>query len=93
MKPQTGSGRLPLASPLKENARKVPAWRQGLLHSEKGMPMDLLQKCAQEFDRLVPYQYYVIIGRKGKTLEFTISFDRADFHHLAGLHKPKQLFS
>ena len=49
--------------------------------------MDLLQKCAQEFDRLVPYQYHIIIGRKGKTLEFTISFDRADFHHLAGLHK------
>ncbi|MCI9361287.1 MAG: hypothetical protein HFG65_10075 [Hungatella sp.] len=49
--------------------------------------MDLLQKCAQEFDRLVLYQYHIIIGRKGKTLEFTISFDRADFHHLAGLHK------
>lgn len=39
--------------------------------------MDLLQKCAQEFNRLVPYQYHVIIGRKGKTLKFTISFDRA----------------
>lgn len=49
--------------------------------------MDLLQRCAQEFDRLIPYQYHIIIGRKGKTLEFTISFDRADFHHLAGLHK------
>ena len=33
--------------------------------------MDLLQKCAQEFDRLVPYQYHIIIGRKGKTLEYT----------------------
>lgn len=49
--------------------------------------MDLLQQCAQEFDRLIPYQYHIITGRKGKTLEFTISFDRADFHHLAGLHK------
>ena len=38
--------------------------------------MDLLQKCAQEFDRLVLYQYHIIIGRKGKTLEFTISLDR-----------------
>lgn len=49
--------------------------------------MDLLQQCSQEFERLIPYQYHIIIGRKEKTLEFTISFDRADFHHLAGLHK------
>lgn len=49
--------------------------------------MDLLQQCAQEFERLIPYQYHIIIGRKGKTLEFTVSFDHADFHHLAGLHK------
>ena len=49
--------------------------------------MDLLQQCAQEFERLIPYQYHIIIGRKGKTLEFSLSFDRADFHHLAGLHK------
>lgn len=31
----------------------------------------------------------MIAGRKGKTIEFTISFDRADFHHLSGLHKLK----
>ena len=72
---------------LKENAQKVPATRQGLLHTEKRIPMDLLQQCAQEFDRLIPYQYHIMIGRKGKSLEFTLSFDRADFHHLAGLHK------
>lgn len=51
--------------------------------------MDLLQQCAKEFDHLIPYQYHIIIGRKGKILNFTISFDRADFHHLAGLHKLK----
>lgn len=49
--------------------------------------MDLLKQCAQGFENLIPYQYHIIIGRKGKTLEFTISFDRVDFHHLAGLHK------
>ena len=49
--------------------------------------MDLLQACAKGFEQLLPYQYHIIAGRKGKTLEFTISFDRADFHHLAGLHK------
>lgn len=49
--------------------------------------MDLLQTCAEGFERLLPYQYHIVAGRKGKKLEFTISFDRADFHHLAGLHK------
>ncbi len=49
--------------------------------------MDLLKKCAQQFQHLIPYQYHITIGRKGKTLAFTLSFDEADFHHLAGLHK------
>ncbi len=49
--------------------------------------MDLLLQCALNFERLIPYQYHMIIGRKGKTLDFTVSFDKADFHHLAGLHK------
>lgn len=48
-----------------------------------------MQKCAQGFERLTSWQYHMIAGRKGKTIEFTISFDRADFHHLAGLHKLK----
>ena len=51
--------------------------------------MDLLQKCASEFERLISYQYHIMIGRKGRRLEFIISFNRADFHHLAGLHKLK----
>ena len=49
--------------------------------------MDLLLQCALNFERLIPYQYHMVIGRKGKILDFTVSFDKADFHHLAGLHK------
>ena len=49
--------------------------------------MDLLQECAKSFESLLPFQYHIVAGRKGKILDFTISFDRADFHHLAGLHK------
>ena len=49
--------------------------------------MDLLLQSALNFERLIPYRYHMVIGRKGKTLDFTVSFDRADFHHLAGLHK------
>lgn len=48
--------------------------------------MDLLQECAAGFERLLLYQYHIIAGRKGKTLEFTISFDRADFDKVMDLN-------
>ncbi|HHV09452.1 MAG TPA: hypothetical protein GXX75_04120 [Clostridiales bacterium] len=51
--------------------------------------MDLLQQCAVGFERILPYQYHIVVGRKGKVLDFTVTFDRADFHHLSGLHKLK----
>ena len=51
--------------------------------------MDLLFQCATGFQNLLGYQYCFLIGRKGKTVSFTVSFDPADFHHLAGLHKLK----
>ena len=51
--------------------------------------MDLLLECATGFQNLTHYQYSFLIGRKGKTLSFVISFDPTDFHHLAGLHKLK----
>ena len=49
--------------------------------------MDLLQTCAVGFHQLLTYQYHIVAGRKGRTIDFTISFDPSDFHHLAGLHK------
>ncbi len=53
--------------------------------------MDLLLACAQKFERLLPYRYKMIIGRKGKALSFSLDFERADFHHLMGLHKLKDI--
>ena len=49
--------------------------------------MDLLSQCAQEFQKLLPYEYRFTIGRKGKLVTFSITFEETDFHHLAGLHK------
>ena len=49
--------------------------------------MDLLLQCAQEFQKLLPYEYRFTIGRKGKLVSFSITFEETDFHHLAGLHK------
>ena len=51
--------------------------------------MDKLQLCAKAFQKLLEYEYHFIIGRKGKLREFYLNFDKADFHHLSGLHKLK----
>lgn len=49
--------------------------------------MDKLQERAFAFKRLLDYEYSIILGRKGKTTEFIINFDKSDFPHLIGLHK------
>lgn len=49
--------------------------------------MDHLLQCAKNFERLTHFQYRIIVGRKGRTLELKITFSVTDFHHLAGLHK------
>ena len=53
--------------------------------------MDLLKKCALSFQKLLEYEYHFVIGRKGQLREFRLGFDMADFHHLAGLHKLKDI--
>ena len=53
--------------------------------------MDLLKKCALSFQKLLEYEYHFVIGRKGQLREFRLGFDKADFHHLAGLHKLKDI--
>ena len=59
----------------------------GFFYTGKEDEMDLLLQCTLNFECLIPYQYRMVVGRKGKTFDFTVSFDKADFHHLAGLHK------
>lgn len=53
--------------------------------------MDLLKKCALSFQKILEYEYHFVIGRKGQLREFRLGFDMADFHHLAGLHKLKDI--
>ena len=53
--------------------------------------MDLLQQCATSFARLTGYQYRFTLGRKGKLTEILLGFNQTDFHHLAGLHKLKDI--
>ena len=49
--------------------------------------MDHLQSCAKAFEHLLDFQYHIIIGRKGKSVELNILFDPTEFHHLVGLHQ------
>lgn len=37
------------------------------------------------------YEYRFILGRKGKLTEIVLRFSNTDFHHLAGLHKLKDI--
>lgn len=53
--------------------------------------MDLLQECALAFQSLLVYEYHFWIGRKGELKEFYLTFHKSDFHHLAGLHKLKDV--
>jgi hypothetical protein len=53
--------------------------------------MDIIQECAFAFQKLLSYEYHFVIGRKGKMKEFYLNFNKADFHHLVGLHKLKDI--
>lgn len=49
--------------------------------------MDNLQERAFSFKRLMDYEYKIVLGRKMKTTELIIDFEKTDFPHLIGLHK------
>lgn len=53
--------------------------------------MDLLQGATTAFQKLLEYEYHFVLGRKGQTRDFYLNFDKGDFHHLAGLHKLKDI--
>lgn len=50
-----------------------------------------LKKAALVFQELLDIEYKIIVGRKGKTTEFTIGFSKEHFFHLVGLHKLNDL--
>ncbi|WP_409969909.1 PBECR4 domain-containing protein [Bengtsoniella intestinalis] len=53
--------------------------------------MNQLLACAEAFQRLEDIEYRIVIGRKGKPMELQIRFPTRNFHHLAGLHKLRDL--
>lgn len=49
--------------------------------------LDLLFQCAKNYEHLLNFKYHFVIARKGVMHEFFLTFQKSDFHHLAGLHK------
>ena len=47
---------------------------------------NLIRNCAIHYLELNKYYYRLRLGRKGKTEEITVVFDKENFYHLAGLH-------
>lgn len=53
--------------------------------------MDLLTKCAINYQALINYEYRFTFARKGNLHEIVLRFSEANFHHIAGLHKLKDI--
>lgn len=54
--------------------------------------MDNLKKSADAFSSLLNIEYHIKAGKKSdKIIDFIIDFDKADFFHLVGLHKLKDI--
>lgn len=53
--------------------------------------MDKLLKIAKSFQSIMQMQYYFEIAKKQKVQKFILTFEKADFHHIAGLHKLKDV--
>lgn len=53
--------------------------------------METIYDAAIDFEKLMGYEYNLVFGYKGKSVDIPIRFDVNDFHHLCGLHKLKDL--
>lgn len=49
--------------------------------------MNKLQKVAINYQNILNKQYYFEIAKKQKMVKFILTFEKADFYHMAGLHK------
>ena len=53
--------------------------------------VDWLREAARGFAKLKNIRYDLLIAHAGKTLNLSIGFDNSHFHHIAGLHKLKDV--
>lgn len=53
--------------------------------------IDYLRTAAKNFAQLKNIRYDLAIAHAGKTINLSIGFDNSHFHHIAGLHKLKDI--
>ena len=53
--------------------------------------MNIIKKCANNFNKLLDIEYKIILGKKGKITTLYLHFDKAAFYHLIGFHKIKDI--
>lgn len=53
--------------------------------------IDWLRESAKAFAKLKNIRYDLTIAHAGKLVELSIEFDNSHFHHIAGLHKLKDI--
>ena len=63
----------------KENAQRPPCIVRAVFFYRRSL-MDGLLICAKAFEDLPPVKYHIIIGRKGKPVDLTVSFEAVEFH-------------
>jgi len=57
----------------------------------KNIGTDLLYDAAKVYQDMQDFSLTLLIGRRGQSEKIEIIFDDSDFHHLAGLHKLKDI--
>ena len=50
------------------------------------MQEEQLLECVQKFNQLLYTRYHLVLGRARRSVEFTVTFDKTDCHHLMGIH-------
>ncbi len=49
--------------------------------------MDLLQQAAAAYSNIMNFEYYITVGKNGKSTSYVLQFNEDEFKHIAGLHK------
>ncbi len=54
--------------------------------------MSVIKDCADAYNRLCGIEYYIMLGRKGRSVSLRLAFTEDEFYHLAGFHKMTDVY-
>lgn len=55
--------------------------------------MDILKRCAENYNNMLNIDYDIVLGKRGRELSYKLVFRKIDFRHLVGLHYLKDIMS